>query len=205
MTGIETRIRELLDRNVILTKKLKDEILNLSPENQAEFLPLLEDMDSCQTRVFKKATQKNPHFFEELEIMASIEALRRKFGTQSLPKNKTDVDPTTPQRIKLDPYKIVLNAYKRFNGIARDAEISASEREAFFALFKAWVCSLSSEHHAYRLVERQLTDYQHLGILNSDGSWNFRNLRRAARFVLQHQAEEPNFRQLKCYLASDEN
>lgn len=76
MTNTQSRIRELIARNVVLKKSVKDDILAAPEEKQAEILPLLEAMDADQTKMIRKVIKKDPDFFEHLDVAASKESGR---------------------------------------------------------------------------------------------------------------------------------
>ena len=200
MPEIESRVRELLNRNIILEKRVKNDILASDISMQADILPLLEKMDEHQTRMFGKVLGKKPHFFEELEAAAHIEALKKRFGVQAAKPQKKEKPETQPRNTKPSPYKVIINTYKRYNHTPKSSPVSDQEWQAFLKLYKSWVCSISSDHRAYRLLERQMTDYRRLGIVRSDGAWNFRILRRAVRFVLVNKDETPSFKRLQSHL-----
>ena len=204
MPEIESRVRELLNRNIILEKRVKDDILASDISMQADILPLLEKMDEHQTRMFGKVLGKKPHFFEELEAAAHIEALKKRFGLQQAKPQKKEKPETQPNNTNPSPYKVIINTYKRYNHIPKSCPVSDQEWQAFLKLYKSWVCSISSDHRAYRLLERQMTDYRRLGILCSDGTWSYRNLRRAVRFILKRSEEQPSFHRLKSHLKNCE-
>jgi len=71
MTNTQSRIRELIARNVVLKKSVKDDILAAPDDKQAEILPLLEAMDTDQTKMMRKVIKKDPDFFENLDAAAS--------------------------------------------------------------------------------------------------------------------------------------
>ncbi len=200
MPEIESRVRELLNRNLILENRVKDDILASDISMQADILPLLEKMDEHQTRMFGTVLGKNPHFFEELEALAQIEALKKRFGLQTAKPQKNEKSETQQSNTNPSPYKVIINTYKRYNHIPKSCPVSDQEWQAFLKLYKSWVCSISSDHRAYRLLERQITDYRRLGIVRSDGRWNYRNIRRAVRFVLANKDETPSFELLGAYL-----
>lgn len=70
-----SEVQQLLQRSLFIKPEVKAKILASSLAKQAEVLPLIKQIDTKQTALFKKALVKNPHFFADLETQAIHQVL----------------------------------------------------------------------------------------------------------------------------------
>jgi len=61
------KIKEILQRNILLEDSLKSQILNAKPEQWDYLYQELQLIDDKQTALFAKILIKNPNFFTEIK------------------------------------------------------------------------------------------------------------------------------------------